>query len=110
MDTSLPRVRWLAISARTFRRIALANALMLIVVVTTGTTVRLTGSGLGCEHWPGCQPGEPLPTQGFHSIVEFSNRIVAGITIVVTLATLLGAFLAGMPAWVKWLAAGTFLG
>jgi cytochrome c oxidase assembly protein subunit 15 len=110
MATSLPRVRALAISAGTFRRIAVANVLMLIVVVTTGTTVRLTGSGLGCEHWPGCQPGEPLPTQGFHSVVEFSNRIVAGVTIIATLATWLGALLAGQPRWVKWLAGGTFLG
>jgi heme a synthase len=110
MATSLPHARAFAISAGTFRRIALANVLMLIVVVTTGTTVRLTGSGLGCEHWPGCQPGEPLPTQGFHSVVEFSNRIVAGVTIIVTLATLVGAFLAGKPTWVKWLAGGTFLG
>ena len=110
MATSLPRLRALAISARTFRRLALANALMLIVVVATGTTVRLTGSGLGCEHWPGCQPGQPLPTHGFHAVVEFSNRIVAGITIVVTLATFLASLLTATPVWVRWLAAGTFLG
>jgi cytochrome c oxidase assembly protein subunit 15 len=110
MATSLPRPRAIAISAGAFRRIALANALMLIVVVSTGTTVRLTGSGLGCKHWPGCQPGDPLPTQGFHSVVEFSNRIVAGITIVVTLATLLASLLTAVPVWVRWLAAGTFLG
>ncbi len=110
MATSLLRPRAFAISAVTFRRLALANALMLIVVVATGTTVRLTGSGLGCEHWPGCQPGQPLPTQGFHSVVEFSNRIVAGITIVVTLATFLASLLTATPAWVRWLAAGTFVG
>jgi len=110
MATSLPRPRSLAISARTFRRLALANALMLIVVVATGTTVRLTGSGLGCEHWPGCQPGDPLPTQGFHSVIEFSNRIIAGITIIVTLATFLASLLTATPAWVRWLAAATFLG
>src|SRR6185436_6097240 len=82
VETSLPRLRAVALSARSFRRLALANALMLIVVVATGTTVRLTGSGLGCEHWPGCQAGQPLPTRGFHSVVEFSNRVVAAITIV----------------------------
>jgi cytochrome c oxidase assembly protein subunit 15 len=110
MATSLPRPRSLAISADAFRRLALANASMLIVVVSTGTTVRLTGSGLGCEHWPGCQPGDPLPTQGLHSYVEFSNRIVAGITIFVTLATFVGALLSATPTWVRWLAAGTFAG
>src|SRR3954452_18363356 len=110
MATSLPRPRALAVSADTFRRIALTNVVMLIVVVATGTTVRLTGSGLGCEHWPGCQPGDPLPTQGFHSVVEFSNRIVAGIAIVMKLLTLGASLLTAVPAWVRWLAAGTFVG
>ena len=53
MATSLPRVRAFAISAGTFRRIALANALMLLVIVSSGATVRLTASGLGCPKWPG---------------------------------------------------------
>jgi len=111
METSLPRVRAVALSARSFRRLALANMLMLIVVVATGTTVRLTGSGLGCEHWPGCQAGQPLPTRGFHSVVEFSNRIVAAITIVVTLATFVASFFTpGVRTWVRWLAGGTFVG
>ena len=61
METSLPRVRAFAISARTFRRIALANALMLLVIVASGATVRLTGSGLGCEHWPGCEARRSVP-------------------------------------------------
>ena len=56
METSLPRLRRLAVSARTFRRLALASAVMLVVIVASGATVRLTGSGLGCEHWPGCRP------------------------------------------------------
>jgi cytochrome c oxidase assembly protein subunit 15 len=101
----------LAVSARSFRRLALANVLMLIVVVASGTTVRLTGSGLGCEHWPGCQPGQPLPTQGFHSVVEFSNRVVAGITIVVALATFASSFfVAALRPWARWCAGGTFFG
>ena len=59
-------LRGFAVSARTFRRLALANALMLFVIVATGATVRLTGSGLGCPHWPGCTgrrsaAGERLP-------------------------------------------------
>ena len=44
------------LSPARFRRIALATAVMLVLIVATGATVRLTGSGLGCEHWPGCQP------------------------------------------------------
>ena len=36
---------------------------MLTVIVASGATVRLTGSGLGCKHWPGCTAGQPLPEQ-----------------------------------------------
>ncbi len=111
METSLPRVRGLAVSPRTFRGIAVANAVMLVVIVATGATVRLTASGLGCRHWPGCQPGDPLPEKGFHSYIEFSNRMVAALTIAVTLATFLAARLTpGLSKTVRRLALATFLG
>ena len=54
---------------------ALANAVMLVLIVATGATVRLTGSGLGCEHWPGCAPHHFEP-KSFHSYIEFSNRVL----------------------------------
>jgi cytochrome c oxidase assembly protein subunit 15 len=75
-----------AVSAETFRRVAIVVTGMLILIVATGATVRLTASGLGCEHWPGCQPGDPFPKKGYHSYVEFSNRIVAFFTVLSTLA------------------------
>ena len=68
MDASLPRVGRLAVSEQLYRRLALASAVMLIVIVASGTTVRLTGSGLGCLHWPGCQAGDPFPKTGYHSL------------------------------------------
>jgi cytochrome c oxidase assembly protein subunit 15 len=84
---------------------------MLVVIVATGATVRLTASGLGCRHWPGCQPGDPLPENGIHSYVEFSNRLVAALTIAVTLATWLAARLTpGIGRTVRRLALLTFLG
>src|SRR5262245_23299330 len=111
METSLPRLRGIAVSPRTFRGLATANVVMLVVVVATGATVRLTASGLGCEHWPGCQPGAPLPEKGFHSYVEFSNRLVAGLTVLMTLVTLVGALLTrGVKPWARWVAAATFVG
>ncbi len=111
METSLPRVRGLAVSARTFRRLATVSALMLLVVVATGATVRLTGSGLGCQHWPGCQSSEFLPEKGYHSYVEFSNRVVAGLTVAATLAAFVGALLyAGARRWLRWTAGLTFAG
>jgi heme a synthase len=82
----LSRLRGIALSPDAARRLAVANAAALIVIVATGATVRLTGSGLGCEHWPGCQPHHFEP-RSFHSYIEFGNRVVAFLTILVTLAT-----------------------
>jgi hypothetical protein len=65
----------------TFRRLAFATVFALWLIVSTGAVVRLTSSGLGCEHWPGCQPGQPFPEKGYHSFIEFGNRMVGGVTI-----------------------------
>ncbi|MFL5962835.1 MAG: COX15/CtaA family protein [Gaiellaceae bacterium] len=89
MDASaqpLARLRGVALSARALRRLTLLNAVMLVLIVATGATVRLTGSGLGCEHWPGCAPHHFEP-KSFHSYIEFSNRVFAFFTILVTLFT-----------------------
>jgi cytochrome c oxidase assembly protein subunit 15 len=107
---TLGRVRELALSAETFRRIAIANAVMLVVIIATGATVRLTGSGLGCHHWPGCTPNNPFPEQGFHSYVEFGNRVVAFITICVTLATWIATRLAPISKPLRRLAGVVFVG
>jgi heme a synthase len=101
----------LAVSPAGFRRFALFATAALILIVATGATVRLTGSGLGCEHWPGCQPGDPFPKKGYHSYVEFSNRVVAFFTVLASLGLALAAWLTrelGTP--VKVLATIVFVG
>ncbi len=106
----LVRVRRVTLSLGTFRWLAFAAAAMLLIVVATGATVRLTGSGLGCLRWPGCQGGVTLPERGFHSYVEFGNRVIAFVTICATLGVWLGALVAPTPRWLRWLAFGTFFG
>jgi heme a synthase len=59
------------------------GALWLIVV--TGAAVRLTDSGLGCRHWPGCESGHPLPAKSGHAFIEFGNRLFGALTIAITL-------------------------
>jgi cytochrome c oxidase assembly protein subunit 15 len=111
VDRAIPRRRALAVSPATFRRIAIFAATALVLIVATGATVRLTGSGLGCEHWPGCQPGDPFPKKGYHSYVEFSNRVVAFFTVLATLVLAVTAWLTrglGRPA--KILATLVFVG
>jgi cytochrome c oxidase assembly protein subunit 15 len=84
------RLRGVSLSVKGIRRLVLANAVALVLIVATGATVRLTGSGLGCEHWPGCTPHHFEPKSG-HSYIEFGNRILAFLTILTTLATLVFA-------------------
>lgn len=67
-----------------FRRLAWWTVGWLILIIATGATVRLTGSGLGCHHWPGCTATRVFP-RGFHSDVEFGNRVVAAFTVFATL-------------------------
>jgi len=86
-----PGLRDPAVSARAFRFAAALALGALFLVVVTGATVRLTGSGLGCENWPRC--GDTvLPAKDFNAYVEFGNRVV-GFGVGLT------ALLAALAAW-----------
>ncbi len=76
--------RWLA-------PILLANLVAEIGIVVTGGLVRVTGSGLGCPTWPECVDGSITPTveqaEGIHKYIEFGNRMLTGVLLVLALAT-----------------------
>ena len=70
------------------------NVLALVLtalIVVTGGAVRLTGSGLGCSDWPDCSVGHLTPPVQFHSLVEFGNRMVTVVMVIVVAAAFLGA-------------------
>lgn len=69
------------------RVLAAASLATELIIVGTGGTVRLTGSGLGCPTWPECTGGSliPVPELGYHAIIEFSNRTMSGVVAVVAL-------------------------
>ena len=88
-----------------------AQLTALWLIVGTGAAVRLTDSGLGCSHWPGCERGAPLPEKNVHAFVEFGNRLVGGVVITATLLTWLAARKTpGLPAWTRRLALAVLLG
>ena len=98
------------VSSRRFLQLAAASLISLYVVVTSGAVVRLTASGLGCDNWPQCGD-KPFPEKGGHAAIEFGNRIVALVGIVVTLVTWLAARkVRGLPPRVRLAALLTFLG
>jgi cytochrome c oxidase assembly protein subunit 15 len=92
VDTYITRARRFELTATQFLRLALASAAALWLIVVTGAAVRLTDSGLGCRHWPGCEKGHPLPAKDSHAYIEFGNRVIGGVTIVVVLLTALAAW------------------
>jgi heme a synthase len=63
------------VTSTSFRRLATATVVSLYVIVITGSLVRLTGSGLGCEGWPGCEEGAFFPADDAHAFIEFGNRV-----------------------------------
>lgn len=58
-----------------------------VLIIATGGTVRLTGSGLGCSEWPLCTPESlvPTPELGIHGVIEFVNRTISGPLLLVAL-------------------------
>jgi cytochrome c oxidase assembly protein subunit 15 len=105
------RIRTFEVSPARFVQLAWTNAVLLWLIVGSGAAVRLTDSGLGCSHWPGCERGRPLPEKDVHAFVEFGNRLVGGVVITVTLLTWLAARRTpGLPAWTRRLALAVLLG
>ena len=60
-----------------------------ILIVVTGGAVRLTGSGLGCPTWPKCTEDSLVstPEMGFHGVIEFGNRLLTIVLLVIALLT-----------------------
>jgi heme a synthase len=109
--SALTRIRALELSPARFVQLASLNAFLLWLIVGTGAAVRLTDSGLGCSHWPGCERGAPLPEKDVHAFVEFGNRLVGGVVITVALLTWLAARRTpGLPTWARRVALGVLLG
>jgi cytochrome c oxidase assembly protein subunit 15 len=94
--------------ARRFRPLALAAAASLYVIVITGSLVRLTDSGLGCESWPGCQEGAFFPAEDHHGFIEFGNRVFGAVPVTLTLLTWIASRRAAAPA-IRTVALATFL-
>jgi cytochrome c oxidase assembly protein subunit 15 len=109
-SAALPRGLARTVSPLVFRRVAYAAVGVLILIVATGATVRLTGSGLGCPEWPTCTTQHALP-RGYHSDIEFSNRVVSAVTVFTTLALAVAAWRTrGLGRRGRWLATAVFVG
>ncbi len=106
-------MRRLHLTPEQYRRITVAAAWSLALIIVTGAAVRLTGSGLGCPEWPNCTAGSLTPTRavGFHGVIEFVNRMVTGVVSVAVIVAVLGS-LVRTPRRrdLVWLSCGLVLG
>jgi heme a synthase len=97
--TRLARFRATVVSPTAFWRLSAVALAALFLIVVSGATVRLTGSGLGCENWPRC--GDTfLPQKDYHALIEFGNRGVGFLVGLVTLGAALAATrVERLPRW-----------
>ncbi len=79
-------------SLRTQRVLAMILLIAQGGITVTGATVRVTGSGLGCETWPNCHEGSLVPVAGaapaVHQAIEFGNRLLTFVLLAVAVAVL----------------------
>ena len=87
-----PSLRWQ-------RRLALLLLLSQAGITVSGSIVRVTGSGLGCDTWPNCQDGSLVPVAGaqpwIHQIIEFGNRLLTFVVVAAAIAALVAVWKAG---------------
>jgi cytochrome c oxidase assembly protein subunit 15 len=85
-------VRWLpAITPATYRRVTLVALVALCFIIVTGGAVRLTGSGLGCSDWPGCEEERFVAALELNPMVEFVNRLITGVVSLAIVLAVLGS-------------------
>ncbi len=79
------------LGAERLRLYVWASLISQILIVVTGGAVRLTGSGLGCPTWPECESGSytTVPALGFHGVIEFANRLLTFVLLIVAILTYL---------------------
>lgn len=87
-----------------------AAALLTFASVIMGAVVCATQSGASCPNWPGCYPDQFAPAVQLSPLIEFTHRVIAGVTgPAVLVAAILGRRLPDpRPRRLAWIAlAGT---
>ncbi|MEP6758441.1 MAG: heme o synthase [Actinomycetota bacterium] len=70
---------------RTFRALATATVVVIVLLIAWGGIVRATGSGDGCPDWPQCF-GRWVPRAEYHTLIEYTHRLLAFLAGSLTLA------------------------
>ncbi len=106
IDRLRQKTNGFTVSPSQFAKLAWAALALLTLIIATGAGVRLTDSGLGCETWPNCMPGQVVVPADLHAFIEFGNRLLSALVSFGVLACALAA-LRRRPfrkdlAWLAW--------
>jgi heme a synthase len=74
-----------------YRTFTLAALVLVATIIVTGASVRLSGSGLGCEDWPNCNDSELVAFEDPNQAIEQINRLFTGLVSLGVIAAVLGA-------------------
>lgn len=58
--------------------LAVVASIATLVLISLGSFVRVTGSGLACPQWPLCD-GDLFPPLEYHVLIEYTHRFLAAI-------------------------------
>lgn len=85
------------VSERALKILSWASLVSQILIVVTGGAVRLTASGLGCPTWPTCTENSlvTVPAMGIHGVIEFGNRLLTFVLLLIALWTLVAVVARG---------------
>jgi cytochrome c oxidase assembly protein subunit 15 len=97
-DNSLVRLFdtvWRPTSA-SMRWLALLGVAGNALIMSTGTAVRVSGSGLGCPTWPKCTGDSLVPTRSpehaaVNMVIEFGNRLLTFLVLAIGVAVFVAA-------------------
>lgn len=88
----------LEISPERYAQVTLIALIALVLIVFTGSAVRVTASGLGCPDWPKCYGGYVAPAQ-INAWIEYGNRLLTGFVALAVIAASLLAFFRRPYRW-----------
>ena len=78
---------------RRYETLTVATVVCTLLLIAIGSTVRTTGSGLGCPDWPLCH-GRFLPPFERTAVIEYSHRTTAALVGALVLAQAVWTFVA----------------
>lgn len=108
------REAWRDPSLKLQRTLAMVLLLCQGGITVTGSLVRVTGSGLGCDTWPLCHEGSLVPVAGaapwIHQAIEFGNRTLTFVVAAAAGLVLYAVIRAGRRKDIKTLAWISLLG